>query len=115
MKRPVTETERALVRRMAEKLPETTRAQVLSDLNDSEVEPFNQDDSIVRFHIRGYRRPPNTGLETLPVFGKVLDRDGAHVEVALFGDANGRLYELELIRYEEGNLIGPDWNALELY
>jgi hypothetical protein len=115
MKRPVTETESALVRRMAERLPEAMRAQVLSDLNDAEVEPFNQDDSIVRFHIRGYVRPPGVGRETLPVAGKAVDRDGAYVEVALFSDENGRLYELELIRYENGNLIAPDWNTLELY
>lgn len=33
----------------------------------------------------------------------------------LFADQNGRLLELELIRWGDGDLIDPDWKTLKLY
>jgi hypothetical protein len=43
------------------------------------------------------------------------DRDGAELAVDLYADPNNRLLELEIVRYEQGDLIDPDWTTLELY
>ena len=41
-----------------------------------------------------------------PVEGTVQDADGACVSVLLHQDENDRLYELELVRYEDGDEVG---------
>jgi len=32
----------------------------------------------------------------------------------LHQDENDRLYELELVRYDDGDLMGPQWETLKL-
>jgi hypothetical protein len=46
--------------------------------------------------------------------GKVRDLDGELLDVVLFEDGDGRLFEFELVRYAEGLVLGPDWGALEV-
>jgi len=45
----------------------------------------------------------------------LLDRDGTKVTILLHADENGRLFEMELIRWDEQPLVAPDWRTLELY
>lgn len=114
MKRAVTPTEHMVVSRMVEKLPDQQRVQLLADLKNATVEPLNADGSIIRFEIAGYERAPSIGRHT-SVDGVVKDGDGAHLDIILFTDLNGRLYELEIVRFEAGAIVGPDWTTLQLY
>jgi hypothetical protein len=114
MKRSLTETEKMVISRMAETLPDSKRSQIVADLARASAEPMNDDGTIIRFEIPEYQRPPQTGGR-VTVDGKVKDRDGAHLDVILFTDENDRLYELEVVRYEVGKVMEPDWTTLTFY
>ncbi len=103
-----------MVFRTAEKLPDRQRAQIIADLAHATAEPLNDDSSIVRFEIAGYQRAPSIGRH-VSVDGVAKDGDGAHLNVILFTDQNDRLYELEIVRFENGKIVGPDWTTLEFY
>jgi hypothetical protein len=45
----------------------------------------------------------------------MFDKDGADLTVLLHADKNGRLLELEFIRWGEGDLLGQKWETLTLY
>jgi hypothetical protein len=108
--RPLTAVERDLVRWFAERVSNSQRRQLLSDLeNASAIEDVG---SITEFHIDGYSRPTG-GLERpVPVDAVVQDADGATILVVLTEDENGRLYELELNRCSTGDVIAPNWRTL---
>ena len=114
MKRPLTESEKIAVSRMAETLPEPQRSQITDDLAHALAEPLNEDSSVIRFEIEGYPRLSRVG-RTMSVDATATDRDGAHLNVILFADESGRLYELEIVRFENGNVIAPDWTTLKFY
>jgi hypothetical protein len=114
VKRPLTEIEKIAVARMAEGLPEQQRFQITSDLLHATAEPLNDDGSLVRFGIEGYCPPTHTS-RNVAVDAFAIDGDGAHLNVILFTDALGRLYELEIVRFEKGKLVGPDWSSLKYY
>jgi hypothetical protein len=48
------------------------------------------------------------------VEGVVKEADGEPLVVVLYSDANGHLYELELIRWAEGYVQGPDWGTFTI-
>lgn len=41
------------------------------------------------------------------------DRDDAELTVVLYADENGRLLELEFMRWADGDLQAPNWDTLE--
>lgn len=112
--RPLTSQERTLVIRLAEKLDDVTRRQLLRDLNAAEAEDVVTDRSRVIFQLRDYQPPPYRGQHPFPVDGTLLDADGATLSVVLYADENERLFELELIRGAEGDVIDPDWSTLKV-
>jgi uncharacterized protein DUF6984 len=114
MTRPLTRQERAIIDRFAERLDERQRRQLLEDAAVATAETINDDGSIIRFHLVGYEHPPHRGQHAFPVEGTVLDADGASVSVLLHQDENDRLYELEFVRYDDGDLIEPKWETLKL-
>ena len=75
---------------------------------------MSDDGATVRFHLEGYSPPLNSYEHPLPVDAMVTDSDGATLLVVLAQDDNGRLYELQLVRYEHGEVINPDWTTLRL-
>lgn len=115
MKRPASPTETFLVTRLADHLPEAQRRQIISDLAASVVQPLNSSETIVEFLIAGYQRPENRGLEAYRIEGRTLDQDSSEVFVNLFADANGRLFQLEILRVLPGPLVAPNWDALQYY
>jgi hypothetical protein len=115
MKRPLTSEERDLIARIAEKLGGSEGAQLLADSKNASAMSGTADSSRVLFEIPGYERPAYKGQHPYGVEGKMLDQDGAELSVLLHADENGRLFELEFIRWGEGNLIAPDWSTLKLY
>jgi hypothetical protein len=117
MKRPVNDLERHIIVRVAERLPEPKRSQLLQDLAHAEAESFpsEQADRVV-FHISGYERPPYRGQESFVWGGgEMKDKDGETVDWDVYEDQNGRLLELELIRYAPGKLIAADWRTLMFF
>lgn len=114
MIRSIRDYEMEIVSRLAEPLEDHVRSRILSDLRGATAESQNEDDSIIRFQIHGYEHPEKRGQCLLPFEGKMTDSDGAEITALLFLDINKRLYELELIRWGEGNLIGPDVDTLRV-
>ena len=115
MNRPLTKGERDLIARIGKKLGGGEGAQLLADLENASVLSATGDGARAQFAIAGYDRPPYRGQHPYGVEGKMLDQDGAELSVLLHADENGRLLELEFIRWGEGNLIDPDWGSLRLY
>lgn len=115
MKRSLTDAEEAVIRRVAEKLPKEQQRRLLDDLAHARAEPATPDGARIVFDISGYQRPPYRGQHSFGVEGELLDKDGEKLSFDLFADGNNRLFELELIRWGEGDLIDPDWSTLKLY
>jgi len=103
-----------VVFRLAETLPEPQRSQITRDLARATAEPLNEDDSVIRFEIEGYQRSSLIG-RTLSVDATATDSDGAHLNIILFTDGSGHLFELEIVRFENGGVIAPDWKTLRFY
>lgn len=113
--RPLTSIERQVIRSFAERLSDPERDQLLADSECAIVETVTEDGSRIVFSIRGYERPAYRGQHPVAAEGKVTDRDGAELSVLLHADENGRLFELEIVRFDEGDLIAPDWSTLRLW
>jgi hypothetical protein len=114
MKRPLTSHEQELIYRFAERLSDPQRRRLLQDAADATAETINADGSIIRFHLAGYERPPYRGQHSLPVEGTVIDADGASISVLLHQDESDHLYELELVRFDDGDLVAPQWDTFRL-
>lgn len=112
MKRALNVYEAAVIREVAERLSQNDGAQLLKDLAHAFVEEESSDGSRVIFGIDGYVRPPYRGQHSYGVDGSLQDKDGASITVILCADENGRLFELELIRWGHRDLIAPDWQSL---
>jgi hypothetical protein len=99
------------VRQIVAHLEPEERARLSADLDVAEVECGNDVGSIFEFRLPGYRALHRSGQMPLPVEGRVRDADGEMLDVVLYVDPNGHLFELELLRWAEGNVIGPDWRT----
>lgn len=115
MKRLLSDTEKKVLSLVAENLPEGQRRQLLDDLANVSVESATPDGARTEFDIFGYDRPPYKGQHSFGVEGELLDKDGARISFDVYADENGRLLELELVRWDGGDLIDPDWSTLKLY
>jgi hypothetical protein len=114
MTRSLTPQERQIIDRFAERLDGPQQRQLLEDAAGATAEIINDDGSIIRFHLQGYEHPPYRGQHAVPVEGIVQDADGASVSVLLHQDENNRLYELEFVRYDDGDLLELKWETLKL-
>lgn len=113
--RDLTSDEKRVIREIALRLPESECERLLADMEQANAEPVSRDESRIAFTIFGYDRPSYRGQHSFGVEGKVQDRDGSELSVLLHADENGRLFELELVRFDEGEVIGPDWSTLRLW
>ena len=113
--RPLTHEERMLVAKFASKLGESERVQILEDLEVTLATRCTPDGSRIGFEIIGYERPLYQGQHPFGVEGRMLDADGAELSVLLHADKNGRLLELEFIRWDSRDIIGPCWETLNIY
>jgi len=116
-KRDLTDTEKLLISRIAAMLSDDARRQtLLDDMASATAEVFATEGALrIVFHISGYERPPYRGQHSFGVEGKLNDIDGELLITDLFADENDRLLELEIIRYADGPIKGPDWQSLTLY
>jgi hypothetical protein len=115
MMRVLSPAEKNVIRAVAVRLPDGERKQLLEDMERATAEAQTVDGSRIIFQIAGYDRPPYRGQHPFPVEGYVQDQDGAEIDVLLHADENGRLFELELVRFAEGGVIGPVWNTLQFW
>ena len=113
--RNLTSAERHVIHEIALRLPDNERDRLLHDMERATAESLSSDESRIAFSIEGYARPPYQGQHPFHVEGRVRDRDGSELSVLLHADENGRLLELELVRYDEGEVIEPDWSTLRLW
>ena len=113
--RPISSQERFLITRFAEKLDSATRKQLLLDLESASAEIVVEDGSRIIFNIAGYHRPPYRGQRSFGVEGKMLDKDTTELSLCLYADENGRLLELEFIRWDSNKIISPRWDTLQIF
>ena len=112
--RPLTASEISVIRWFAERTDESQRQSLLSDLEKATVEEIRDEQLALRFGIDGYSPPTDRYERPLPIHAAVLDADGATLDVELLTDHNGRLARLDVFRYEQGPVQGPDWTTLRL-
>lgn len=113
--RNLTSDEKHVIREIALRLPKDERDKLLADMERATVERMSGDASQIVFEISGYDRPAYRGQHPFPAEGKVQDRDGSELSVLLHADENGRLLELELVRFDEGAVIEPNWGTLRVW
>ncbi|PHY13572.1 hypothetical protein CSW58_04815 [Caulobacter sp. B11] len=109
----LTEHELKAINRIIVRLEPAQRERMLADLAVAEVEVLVPDRSMLRFHLPGHI-PSAPGQAPLTPEAKVRDLDNELLEVVLFEDADGRLFEFELVRYAQALVLGPDWSTLEV-
>lgn len=112
--RPLTHEEKLLITSFASRLGEDERQQLLEDVTKATAASATHDGSRVVFEIAGYERPHYRGQHLFGVEGRMFDKDGTELSVMLHADENGRLLELELIRWDSRDLLGPQWDTLTL-
>ena len=112
--RPLSAVEREVVGWVAQRVDESQRRDLLGDLDKATAEEIRDEHLTLRFHLDGYTRPPYRFERPLPS-ATVVDRDGAKLDVTVSLDENGRLFELQVIRFEHGPVQGPDWTTLRDY
>jgi hypothetical protein len=112
--RALSAAERDFALRVADKLRPAAKQVLLDDLSQAVAVDLAGDSSRVCFRIPDYPRPKYSGQHAYPVEGRLRDADGSLLTAVLYADENDRLLELELIRYEEGPVIRPDWSSLEV-
>lgn len=113
--RPLTPVERKIVGAIIDKLPMVQRVLIDIDVARSKVIDVAGDGSRLEFAIEGYERPLATGQHPFPIEGTMKDSDGADLYVTLYADKNDRLFELEIIRWGGGPLIGPVLSSLSTF
>jgi hypothetical protein len=112
--RTLSYSERTLIARLADKLESPKREQLLADLAQAVAVSLAGDGALIKFEIADYQRPPYSGQHLYGAEGTVLDSDGADLTILLYADENDRLLELEIIRWDSKELIGPKWETLNI-
>jgi len=102
----------SVIRWFAERVEEPLRQTLLTDLITARVEEIHDGQLTLCFEIEGYTRPQYRLERPFPVDAAALDADGATLAVVLSADENGRLFELQIIRFEQGPVLGPNWATL---
>lgn len=113
MERMLSPAEISVITKIANMLSDNRRAQLLKDMANAKAQVDSSQRTI--FHIAGYERPPYAGQYSFGVEGRLFDRDGVQLCLDLYADQNDRLLELELLRIEDGDVLAPKWETLELY
>jgi hypothetical protein len=99
--------ERKILLVIADALDGEEKEELLYDLSSAYVIERNIEEGISSFEIRDYFRPPYNGQTAYSVEGSMSDRDGADLWVIAYKDQNKRLLELEIIRWDGGEIIEP--------
>lgn len=109
--RPLNANEIRIIKRFAEHLSKDDQRQIFCDLAGLSIRSATEDGEVFAFEIEGYERPPYTGQRDVDVDARVLDSDGAVIGIVLYTDQNGRLLELEYIRWDLEKIQDPQWDT----
>lgn len=107
--------EKVIIELFANKLDQLERVQLLEDLSNSSAETVSSGGSRVIFEIENYQRPPYEGQHLYGAEGRALDDDGTELSVQIYADQNGRLLELEIVRWDFNDIINPKWDTLKVF
>jgi hypothetical protein len=110
--RPISPVEEQIVHWFAKRVADPQGQSLLWGLDTSTVEEVRDEHLSIMFHLKSYARPPGPIVRPVPVDAMVQDADGAKLAATLFTDENGRLLELEVLRFEPGPVLRPDWATL---
>ena len=113
--RPLSNNEQNLIACFANKLDEAERGQLIADAADATVIAVTPDASRITFEIDRYHRPPYRGQHPLKAEGRMKDGDGSELSVLLHADENGRLLELEFIRWDSKDIQNLQWHTLQVF
>jgi len=113
--RSVSELERALIEGVAQRLPSSNSDKLLDDLESASVDDSSPGATRLSFTIGGYSHPLYEGQRQYPVEIRMRDVDGADITAILYADVNDRLYELELIRWDGGEVLCPNIESISFY
>ena len=113
--RNISDFERLLVEGVARRLPSLDASKLLNDLRFASVDESSSDPARISFVIDGYPHPPYEGQHQYPVEIRLSDMDGADITAILYADANNRLYELELIRWDGREVSSPNIESILFY
>lgn len=113
--RKLSDFEILVIEGVAKLLPPHDAERLLDDLRGASVDEAVGSSGRTIFSISGYKRPAYRGQHQYVVEVRLADADGADLTAVLYADENGRLYELEIIRWADGELIAPDVNSLTFY
>lgn len=112
---PLSDEEKNFLVQLVEKLDKAKHARLLKDVAIASVGSETVDRSRVIFDLAGYKRPQYRGQRALGVEARMRDADDAELSVLLHADENGRLFELEFIRWDSRNVLGPKWDTLKVW
>ncbi|MCC7633393.1 DUF6984 family protein [Stenotrophomonas rhizophila] len=115
MMRKISELERILIEGVSEKMSPGDASKLLADMVVASATDVSLDGSRVIFSLEGYESPVYDGQHQFPVEIRLLDSDAGELTAVLYADSNGRLYELELIRWDGKPLVSPDLATLKFY
>ncbi|MEA9652473.1 hypothetical protein VDF13_20525 [Xanthomonas campestris pv. raphani] len=113
--RALYEFEKNLIDRVAESISGEAGVQLRLDARAASAVDCYSDYSKVSFIIDGYERPLYRGQRQFPAEIRAFDSDEEELTLNLYGDSNGRLFELEVIRWGGGQVISPRWDSLSIF
>ena len=113
--RNLTSFEKNVLLSFSEKLNDDEKHQFLNDLENACSKSGGIGDPNIVFEIKGYERPTYSGQSAFPVEGRMLDKDGVEINVIVYADQNGRLLELEFIRWADDEPKDPQIDTLQIY
>jgi hypothetical protein len=99
---------------------DSERDLLLADIRSCTVTSTVADGSMLMFNLEGYVRPEKwrqqqyKSRDGFRAEGVVKDKDGVDMDVMLFQDQNHRLLKLDIVRYQGGPVIAPDWSTFRL-
>ncbi|WP_319276653.1 hypothetical protein [Stenotrophomonas sp.] len=100
--------ERLLIEAVAAVLPADPAAQLRADAGV--VMAVDESTLLVGFVLAGHARPTPPGDHPYPVDIEVPDADGEALSIILFADEDGRLLQLEIIRWDDEAVRAPRWD-----
>ena len=112
--RQLTPEERQALLALAQGMEINKKDRFLSDVEDCSVEEATSDGSRLVFHLANYQRPPYRGQHAYLVEGSLKDSDDTDISVLLHADENDRVLELELIKWGEARIVGPNWETFKV-
>ncbi|MDP9414120.1 MAG: hypothetical protein M3Q08_08505 [Pseudomonadota bacterium] len=110
--KPLSDLERYILMSLAKAMQDEERANLSRDIEQVYVEERSGRFDSVIFGIRGYDRPPYEGQKPYSAEAAIRDSDGADLWAIAYMDQNRRLLELEIIRWDEKEIIQPDPSSL---